>query len=129
MLPFIWFLSKFDHKICPQNYLNFSIEVPCYMLITILAYTFSFYFSLGYFWRILLQNLMFPNWLVFDTLFCPSILPSFVCPLRTPYLGNCTWSDHNFWYTCVKWWYLQAFLFFKATCFLFFGLRTFLPKI
>ena len=128
MLPFIWFLSKFDHKICPQNYLNFSIEVPCYMLITILAYIFSFYFSLGYFWRILLQNLMFSKLTGIWHPLLP-IHPSFVCPLHTPYLGNCTSSDHNFWYICIKWWYLQTFLFFKATCFLFFGLRTFLPKI
>ena len=23
------------------------------------------------------------------------------------YLRNCTSCDHSFWYTCVKWWYLQ----------------------
>ena len=32
----------------------------------------------------------------------------------TPYLWNHTSSDHNLWYTCVKWWYLQGFFsFFK----------------
>ena len=28
---------------------------------------------------------------------------------RAPYLRNRRLSDHNFWYTCVRWWYLQAF--------------------
>ena len=42
-----------------------------------------------------------------------SIRPSFYLSLRlfvrrTPYLRNCTSSDHNFWYICVKSWYLQA---------------------
>ena len=27
----------------------------------------------------------------------------------SPYLRNCTSCDHKFWYTFVKWWYLQAF--------------------
>ena len=38
-------------------------------------------------------------------------LPSSVYPPipRTPYLRNRTSCDHNFWYTCVKWWYLQGF--------------------
>ena len=27
----------------------------------------------------------------------------------TPYLKNCTLYDCGFWYTCVKWWYLQQF--------------------
>ena len=27
----------------------------------------------------------------------------------TPYLRNCTSYDCGFWYTCVKWWYLQQF--------------------
>ena len=35
----------------------------------------------------------------------PSVRPS-VC--RAAYLMNRTSSDHNFWYTYVKWWYLQA---------------------
>ena len=30
---------------------------------------------------------------------------------RASYLRNRTSPNHNFWYTCVKWWYLQAFLF------------------
>ena len=25
--------------------------------------------------------------------------------LSTPYLRNYTSCDHNFWYTCIKWWY------------------------
>ena len=29
----------------------------------------------------------------------------------TPYLRNCTSYDCGFWYTCVKWWYLQQHLF------------------
>ena len=37
-----------------------------------------------------------------------SLLPSV---RRAPYLRNHTLSDHSFWYTCVKWWYLQVFLF------------------
>ena len=38
--------------------------------------------------------------------FCPSIRPSIHC---TPYLRNHTSSNHNFWCTFVKWWYLQVF--------------------
>ena len=34
------------------------------------------------------------------------------------YLKNSTAYDHDFWYTCVKWWYLQAFFsFFKILIF------------
>ena len=29
----------------------------------------------------------------------------------TLYLRNCTSYDCGFWYTCVKWWYLQQFFF------------------
>ena len=29
-----------------------------------------------------------------------------------PYLRNNIAYDHDVWYTCVKWWYLQAFYFF-----------------
>ena len=39
----------------------------------------------------------------------PSIHPSVFC---APYLRNHTSSNHNFWCTCVKWWYLQAFFYF-----------------
>ena len=39
----------------------------------------------------------------------PSVCPSVRC---APYLRNRTSSNHNFWYTCVKWWYLQAFFIF-----------------
>ena len=28
---------------------------------------------------------------------------------RTPYLRSRTSSNHDLWYTCVKWWYLQVF--------------------
>ena len=34
---------------------------------------------------------------------------NYVC--LTPYLRNCTSDDCGFWYTCVKWWYLQHFVF------------------
>ena len=40
--------------------------------------------------------------------FCPSVCPPVCC---APYLRNCTSSDHNFWYTYVKWWYLQGVFF------------------
>ena len=30
---------------------------------------------------------------------------------HTPYLRNRTSSNRKFWYTCVKWWYLQEFFF------------------
>ena len=47
---------------------------------------------------------------------CPSICPA-------PYLRNHTSSDHNFWYTSAKWWYLQAvFSFFYFFLLWFFGL-------
>ena len=32
---------------------------------------------------------------------------------RVPYLKNRTSSSHNFWYTCVKWRYLQVFFIFS----------------
>ena len=41
---------------------------------------------------------------------------NYIC--HTPYLRNCTSSDHNFWYTYVKWWYLQGFFTFSKFCFL-----------
>ena len=54
----------------------------------------------------------------FDTLICCffhlSICPS-IC--RASYFRNFTSSDYNFWYACVKWWYLQAFF---SICFQFF---------
>ena len=37
---------------------------------------------------------------------CPSVHLSIY---HAPYLRNRTSSDHNFWYSSVKWWYLQAF--------------------
>ena len=38
----------------------------------------------------------------------------FVCPslCRAPYLRNHTSSNHNFCYTCVKWWYFWVFFHF-----------------
>ena len=45
------------------------------------------------------------------------IFLKFVC--LTPYLRNCTSCDCRFWYTCVKWWYLQqSFSFFLNSDFL-----------
>ena len=42
--------------------------------------------------------------------FCPSACPSIHLSICcAPYLRNRTSSDHNFWYTYVKWWYLQGF--------------------
>ena len=32
---------------------------------------------------------------------------NYIC--HAPYLRNNIAYDHDFWYTCVKWWYLQAF--------------------
>ena len=47
---------------------------------------------------------------------CPSVHPS-IC--HAPYLRNRTSSNHNFWDTYVKWWYLQSlFLFFQNFDFL-----------
>ena len=39
--------------------------------------------------------------------------------ILTPYLRNCTSYDCGFWYTCLKWWYLQQcfFHFFKILIF------------
>ena len=31
---------------------------------------------------------------------------------NVPYLWNSMAYDHDFWYNCVKWWYLQAFFHF-----------------
>ena len=39
-----------------------------------------------------------------------------------PLLRNCALSNHNFWYTCVKWWYLQVFFFLIFFKFGIFGL-------
>ena len=45
--------------------------------------------------------------------FHPSIHLYVCLPIcRTPYLRNGTLSNHNFWCTCVKWWYLQTFFHF-----------------
>ena len=46
----------------------------------------------------------------------PSVCPSVHCG---PCFRNCTSCDHYFWYTCVKWWYLQALIlfFFKLSFF------------
>ena len=40
-------------------------------------------------------------------------LSTSLCLHRAPYLRNHTYSDHNFWCTCVKWWYLQDFFYLK----------------
>ena len=48
--------------------------------------------------------------------FCPFVCPS-TC--HVPYLRNQTSSNHNFWYTCVKWWYLPAFFHFFEVLILF----------
>ena len=50
---------------------------------------------------------------------CSSVCPSVCC---APYLRKHTLCDHSFWYTCVKWWYLQFFVFFSFFFKLFFGL-------
>ena len=34
------------------------------------------------------------------------------CVRRAPYFRNRNSCDYNFWYTCIKWWYLQDFFFF-----------------
>ena len=34
----------------------------------------------------------------------------YIC--HAPYLRNILTYDHDFWYTCVKWWYLQVFFHF-----------------
>ena len=42
----------------------------------------------------------------------PQKKSNYICHAR--HLRNCTSSDHNFWYTSVKWWYLQVcFSFFQ----------------
>ena len=42
---------------------------------------------------------------------------NYVC--HAPYLRNSTAYDHEFWYTCVKWWYLEVlFNFFHIFIFL-----------
>ena len=43
--------------------------------------------------------------------FRPSVCPS-VGPSRTKSQEPCN-NYHNFWYTCIKWWYLQAFFHFS----------------
>ena len=46
----------------------------------------------------------------------PKMTKIFVC--LTPYLRNHTSYDCGFWYTCVKWWYLQqVFPFFQNSNF------------
>ena len=41
----------------------------------------------------------------------PNCMCHFFCPCA-PYLRYCTSSNHNFWYTWLKWWYLQVFFHF-----------------
>ena len=41
---------------------------------------------------------------------------------HVPYLRNSIAYNQDFWYSCVKWWYLQDFFFFYFFIFLFFGL-------
>ena len=38
----------------------------------------------------------------------------------TPYLRNCASYDHDFWWTCAKWWYLQQFFAFFQNFYFFF---------
>ena len=35
---------------------------------------------------------------------------NYIC--HTPYLRNSITYGHDFWYNCVKWWYLEAFFYF-----------------
>ena len=57
---------------------------------------------------------------------CPSVHPSIHPSIQpsvslsvplSPYLRNSTSSDHNFWCTCVTWWYLQVFFLFLILIF------------
>ena len=61
-----------------------------------------FFFIPFFRWNTHLYMSVFPS-------ICPSV-HSFVCCAR--YLRNYTSSDHNFWYTYVKWWYLPGFCLF-----------------
>ena len=66
---------------------------------------------------IYIVGIMFFRWGIhlFMSLFL-SVHPSVRC---APYLRYCTSSDHNFWKTYVRWWYLQVFFpFFKNFDFL-----------
>ena len=45
---------------------------------------------------------------LYMSLFLP-VHPSICC---APYLRKHTSCDHNFWYTCVKWWNIQVFFHF-----------------
>ena len=42
---------------------------------------------------------------------------------HAPYPKNSIAYDHEFWYTCVKWWYLQVFFFFFFYIFIFWAVR------
>ena len=55
-----------------------------------------------------------------DTHLCVSLFRSIRPSVHlAPFLRTRTWSNHNSWYTCVKWWYLQGFFsFFKNFDFL-----------
>ena len=60
--------------------------------------------------------------------FCLPVCPS-IC--RAPYLRNCASSNHDFWYTCVKWWYFQglSLSFFRKFHFFIFPISGTVPHI
>ena len=46
---------------------------------------------------------------------------NYIC--HAPYLRNSIGYDRDFWYTCVKWWYLEGFFSFFFHFFIFWAVR------
>ena len=124
-----WFLKIVES--CVNLQLSSWLQLTCYYL---LRFGFAFFLNLYF----CFQSLHFSCWVFFsatDWFFLCSISINLVvsfstklsflvgkAPLyvtfsvrpsvcHTSYLRNCTSYDHNFWYTYVKWWYLQDLFF------------------
>ena len=55
---------------------------------------------------------------------CMSVFPPVHSSVHhASYLRNCTSCDHNFWYTCVKWWYHEVFFFIFFFILIFWAVR------
>ena len=112
-IPFYVYV-KHDPKIfCIFNQLSFtSVEyyIYCHVNIEIIQVTVSEAVIINCYILFNYYVVNFVSWYVFlggsPTSICHFFRSSvrlFVC--RAPYLRNGALSDHNFWYTYVKWWY------------------------
>ena len=106
------------HLVCVLLYLTkavFSVYLVLHHLVA-LYFNVLIFLSLRCL-KIVLDDSSFFRWCIhlYISLFsaCLSIRP-FIHPVvrSAQYLKNRTSANHYFWYTCVKWWYLQFICFF-----------------